>query len=551
MLDRPWSQARGKFTFAIIGDKTGGGPEGWPIFDMAVDEINLLRPDFAVMVGDLIPGHTLERHEWDAQWAEFMAHAGRLEVPFLFVPGNHDISNPEMYGWWKEDRGLTYHSFNYRGCHFLLLNSEEDRLDGRGEVWEAQLRFIRRDLAANKAVRHTFVFMHKPMWIDRRYEWDWPRIDSALGDRPATVVAGHWHSLQHEWRDGRRHMVVAGTGAGLSPSPVKEIGAFHHYTLVTVDGDSTYVAVVEPGGPMWPEDVSSRSFRQAASRVVSVDGVAPVDVDAPVAVTGAVVNMRNDLPDSVAVAVRLPGLGLAGWRLVSGDTTSSVRLAPGDRARSELVFSVPAEALTTPPNIGWEVRYGGEVLRRRRSVIPIYPDSVMVVVPEWTVVGPFDIGPVFRHLLPGDPQAGLPGLFSRSEPDDMYDLNATFVESGISLRWQKARPQSGGRLNFNAVMGTKDNVLAYALCGVYSPRAMTVHAQLQADNFAQIVVNGVLLEDGQVYGRPWKTLLARLPLEVGWNTVVVKLVNNSGDWGFRFRLADTGRNLRFAPSPPR
>jgi hypothetical protein len=552
MLDRGWplNGEPGKFSFAIIGDKTGGGPEGWPVFDRAVDEINLLRPDFAVMVGDLIPGHTLERHEWDSQWTEFMEHAGRLKVPFLFVPGNHDISNPEMYTWWKEDLGLTYHSFDYRGCHFLLLNTEEDRLDGRGELWERQIRFIGDDLAEHQDARHTFVFMHKPMWVDNRYEWDWPRIDSSLGDRPATVVAGHWHSLQHERVEGRRHMVMGGTGSGGRPSPVKELGAFHHYTIVTVDGDSTHVAVIEPGGAMWPEDIATRSFREAARGLVRIDGAMPSGLGETEIVAGVVVDLKNDLPESVSVALGMPGLSVSNWRLATGDTTETTSLAPGETSRRDFSFSGPADAVADMPMVSADVRYRSERLRMRGRVAPLYPDSTMVVAPEWMVVGPFDIGPVFRHLLPDDPPAGLPGLFARQEPNDMYDLDATFVESGVSLKWQRARLQSDGKLNFNAAMGTKDNVLAYAACWVHSRRDQVVYAQLQADNFAQIVVNSRLLDDGQTYGGTWRTLWAPLPLVAGWNAVVVKLVNNSGDWGFRFRMADPDRELRFAPRPP-
>jgi hypothetical protein len=56
-IDRPFPQDDDKFTFAIIGDKTGGGLRNWPIFDRAMDEVSRLHPDFAIMVGDLIQGY--------------------------------------------------------------------------------------------------------------------------------------------------------------------------------------------------------------------------------------------------------------------------------------------------------------------------------------------------------------------------------------------------------------------------------------------------------------------------------------------------------------
>ena len=59
-INRPFPQDREKFTFAIIGDKTGGGERNWPIFDRAMDEVSHLHPDFAIMVGDLIQGYTAD-----------------------------------------------------------------------------------------------------------------------------------------------------------------------------------------------------------------------------------------------------------------------------------------------------------------------------------------------------------------------------------------------------------------------------------------------------------------------------------------------------------
>ncbi len=57
-MERPWTDDPDKFSFMILGDKTGGGEDNWPIFDRSVDEVNLLNPDFVIMVGELIQGYT-------------------------------------------------------------------------------------------------------------------------------------------------------------------------------------------------------------------------------------------------------------------------------------------------------------------------------------------------------------------------------------------------------------------------------------------------------------------------------------------------------------
>jgi hypothetical protein len=58
----PWTSAGfqndpDEFQFVIIGDRTGGANvEG--TFALAVDQLNLLQPEFVINVGDLIEGYS-------------------------------------------------------------------------------------------------------------------------------------------------------------------------------------------------------------------------------------------------------------------------------------------------------------------------------------------------------------------------------------------------------------------------------------------------------------------------------------------------------------
>lgn len=128
-LARPFP-APDKFTFAVLGDRTGGGIENWPITDRAVAELNLLRPDFVLSTGDLQRGYTDDMAELNHQWREYNAHLSRLAMPYFFVPGNHDIYSRDSYDLWKKNAGRTYYSFDYKGCHFLVLNTHEMRGSG-------------------------------------------------------------------------------------------------------------------------------------------------------------------------------------------------------------------------------------------------------------------------------------------------------------------------------------------------------------------------------------------------------------------------------------
>ncbi|MCF6284129.1 MAG: hypothetical protein L3K26_02930 [Candidatus Hydrogenedentes bacterium] len=87
LIDNAWSNDGDKFSFAILGDKTSGGEGKWPIYDRAVDAINLLNPDFVITVGDMISGHMDTRAPWDAEWAEYMLSVldGGLWPHLLFL----------------------------------------------------------------------------------------------------------------------------------------------------------------------------------------------------------------------------------------------------------------------------------------------------------------------------------------------------------------------------------------------------------------------------------------------------------------------------------
>lgn len=79
------------FQFAVIGDLTGGYRSG--VFPLAVDKANAIVPDFVMSVGDLIEGYTYDTAQIQRWWNQFDKWVGALDMPFFYVPGNHDLSN--------------------------------------------------------------------------------------------------------------------------------------------------------------------------------------------------------------------------------------------------------------------------------------------------------------------------------------------------------------------------------------------------------------------------------------------------------------------------
>src|SRR5262245_33968995 len=73
----PWTNLRlnndaADFRFAIVSDRTGGHRES--IFSRAVEQLNLMQPEFVISVGDLIEGYTRDPAKLTQQWKEFQGY---------------------------------------------------------------------------------------------------------------------------------------------------------------------------------------------------------------------------------------------------------------------------------------------------------------------------------------------------------------------------------------------------------------------------------------------------------------------------------------------
>ena len=130
------------FQFAIVTDRTGGLRPG--IFASAVPKLNLLQPEFVMSVGDLIMGYTTDEARIDREWDEFDAMVDQLQMPFFYLPGNHDYINDVMAKKWKERHGKDYYHFTYQDVLFLCLNSEElKRGSGKGYIDTPQYEYVK------------------------------------------------------------------------------------------------------------------------------------------------------------------------------------------------------------------------------------------------------------------------------------------------------------------------------------------------------------------------------------------------------------------------
>ncbi len=261
------------FQFAIVTDRTGGHRPG--IFGDAVRKLNLLQPEFVISVGDMIEGYTRDEEVIYREWEEFNGFIKDLEMPFFYVPGNHDYINDVMARIWKDLYGPSYYHFIYKDVLFLCLNSEEAmKGSNMGGIERPQFEYVQKVLAENPDVKWTLVFMHQPLWLFDNSGY-WKDIEKLLEERQHTVFVGHYHHYVKYQRNNGKYFILATTG-GVSPLRGPNFGEFDHVVWVTMTEEGPVMANLLLEG-IWDEDVVTEELISLidANRIM----VEPVFID--------------------------------------------------------------------------------------------------------------------------------------------------------------------------------------------------------------------------------------------------------------------------------
>jgi len=196
------------------------------------------------------------------EWDSFDKRTAKLNMPFFYLGGNHDLTNPRMREFWQQRFGPRYYHFVYEDVLFLMLDSEDYEEQRMLEIYHARAKAIdmtteefelseyyampeRRIGAINQVqvayykgilekypdVKWTFVLMHKPLWM-REDDKGLGELEALLSDRPYTVINGHFHSFSHRKRHGRDYTILGTTGGSQNKT---DQNAFDHITLVRMD----------------------------------------------------------------------------------------------------------------------------------------------------------------------------------------------------------------------------------------------------------------------------------------------------------------------------
>jgi len=241
-----WNDSDDKFQFLILPDRTGTTRPG--VFEEAIEKINLLQPEFVVSVGDLIQGGIKDQERINNEWNEFNGLINELEMPFFYVPGNHDYSNDVMAQIWKQKYGRSYHHFVYKEVLFLCLNSEGEvsRLSG---IDSLQYEYFQHVLEENSDVKWTFLFMHQPVWHYNNTPY-WHQLEETLINRKYTVFAGHTHQYKKETKLNNTDYIILATAGGIGRVRGVDYGEFDHLSQVSFNGIEPVIANIMLDGVM-------------------------------------------------------------------------------------------------------------------------------------------------------------------------------------------------------------------------------------------------------------------------------------------------------------
>jgi len=169
----------------------------------------------------------------------------------------------------------------------------------------------------------------------------------------------------------------------------------------------------------------------------------------------------------------------------------------------------------------------------------IEPDRIYI--PEWYVIGPFP--------NPRKSETERKGIDIVYPPEKEFDTAKVYygVDSQ-KVKWRLMNVTKNGYLSLWNKFNPYELVVAYAQTFVYSPEDQKIDLLIGTDDGSKVFINSK-----QVYrfldirvAEPDQDRIT-LNLKKGWNSLLIKIENNFGGYGFYTRLLDLNNSLKVSP----
>jgi 3',5'-cyclic-AMP phosphodiesterase len=172
------SYAQQKFSFVFMSDihytQKFDAPRG---FQMAVDTINKIHPDFIMVGGDMVYDALRSSQKDAVMYANaYIKAAANIKAPIYYAMGNHEVfqlynktadTNNVIYGkaFYEKYFGKRYYSFNHKGWHFMVLDNIFINPDRKyiGKIDSVQMAWIVEDLKTVDPKTPIVIMAHVPL----------------------------------------------------------------------------------------------------------------------------------------------------------------------------------------------------------------------------------------------------------------------------------------------------------------------------------------------------------------------------------------------------
>lgn len=260
---------------AMYGDNRGQmmTTEQPDVFTDIVKNMNDSQPDLIFALGDLIPNDEtyLEtdlqflQSQWDAFFnvIENYTH----EIPWIYAIGNHDAPKNTNESSFTDvvvqpkspDKLERYFSFDYGPIHFIVLDTELQKVEIEGDQWE----WLVEDISSPRQSIHTFILMHKPLTSPDVPPYWGPSVGTQRGllfyeesgakfqqlcenYSVTAIICSHDH-MYHYDQIGSHNLTQVVTAGGGAPLYVgdERLGGFYHHTELEINWKDIRVKVIK------------------------------------------------------------------------------------------------------------------------------------------------------------------------------------------------------------------------------------------------------------------------------------------------------------------
>lgn len=174
-----------KFSFVFMSDihytTKFDAPKG---FQMVVDTINKIKPDFIMAGGDIIyDALRVTEKEVVTNTNAYLKAAANIKAPIHYAIGNHEVfelynksadTSNQLFGkrFYEKYFGKRYYSFNHKGWHFMVLDNIFITPDRKyiGKIDSVQMAWIQQDLKTVDSTTPVAIMAHVP-FITTLSQW--------------------------------------------------------------------------------------------------------------------------------------------------------------------------------------------------------------------------------------------------------------------------------------------------------------------------------------------------------------------------------------------